>query len=432
MKRIALGLFMGGMALCAANAAEVRAVASKGYVDSIAGSLSLLSTRDKTSLVAAINELFSGFDAFLTNRTQTIDANSTATQYPSAKAVYDTAIVPLNNKEDKSNKIQEIDDNNRESQVLYPSVRAVDAAISTAVSPLEERVYKTQTIDENSTKAQYPSAKAVYDTAIVPLNNKEDKSNKTQTIDENSTAEQYPSAKAVWGKFDALDYTTAGNGPTEGLEIGHAYISRLDQVNGKIKATQQRWTDIFYPNTDGGGTIRDPDSFTGIEGRIPASAADIVGALMVLRGEIPSLDGVETTSNMTQTVNASSTATQYPSAKAVYTAVNAKQDKSTADYQVGKADGTWQTLTDAEKAALQSGVTTSTVSQVATNTTELGNKLNVDQGGENGHKVMVTDETGKIIPAPLEACSDERSKCVLTFGVRADGAVGYEWEVIAR
>lgn len=273
MKRIALGLFMGGMALCAANAAEVRAVASKGYVDTVVGSLSELATSDKRNLVAAINELFSGFGSF---------------------------------------------------ELL---------------------------------------------------------SNKTPTIDENSTAVQYPSAKAVWDKFDALDYTTSGNGPTEGLEIGHAYISRLDQVDGKIQATQQRWTDIIYANTDG-DTIRDLDSFTGIEGRIPVPAEDIVRALMVLRSEIPSLDGVETTSNMTQTVNASSTATQYPSAKAVHTAVNAK--------------------------------------------------LNVDQGGENGHKVMVTDETGKIIPAPLEACSDERSKCVLTFGVRADGAVGYEWEVIAR
>lgn len=323
MKRIALGLFMGGMALCAANAAEVRAVASKGYVDTVVGSLSTLKTSDKSNLVKAINELFSGFDSF---------------------------------------------------ELL---------------------------------------------------------SNKTPTIDENSTAVQYPSAKAVWDKFDALDYTTSGNGPTEGLEIGHAYISRLDQVDGKIQATQQRWTDIIYANTDG-DTIRDLDSFTGIEGRIPVPAEDIVRALMVLRSEIPSLDGVETTSNITQTVDERSTATQYPSAKAVYTAVNAKQDKSTEDYQVGKADGTWRTLTADEIAALQSGVKTSTVSQVATNTTELGNKLNVDQGEENGHKVMVTDETGKIIPAPLEACSDESSKCVLTFGVRADGAVGYEWEVIAR
>lgn len=360
MKRIALGLFMGGMAVCAANAAEVRAVASKGYVDSISGSLSLLNTRVQTNLVSAINELLSGFSAFelLSNKTQTIDASST--------------------------------------------------------------------------EAQYPSAKAVYDTAVVPLNNKEDKSNKTQTIDTNSTEAQYPSAEAVWDKFDALDYTTAGDGPTEGLEIGYAYISKLEQTDGKIQATQQSWTDIFYPNTDGGGTIRDPSTFIGIEGRIPASAADIVGALMVLRSEIPSLEGVETTSNMTQTVNAGSTATQYPSAAAVHTAVNAKQNKSTADYQVGKADGTWQTLTDAEKAALQSGVTTSTVSQVTSNTNELGNKLNVDQGEENQHKVMVTDERGRVIPAPLEVCTDETSKCVLTFGKLSDGTVGFEWEVIAR
>lgn len=356
MKRIALGLFLAGMAVCVANAAEVRAVASKGYVDSIAGSLSLLSTRDKTSLVAAINELFSGFDAFLTNRTQTIDANSTTVQYPSAKAVYDTAIVPLANKEDKSN--------------------------------------KTQTIDANSTTVQYPSAKAVYD-AIQEVSYHD---GTDISIDDDNK---------INATYESLNYTTSGNGPTEGLEIGYAYISRLDQVNGKIQATQQGWTDIFTQTSDNGGLIRDPNTFTGIEERIPASAGDIVRALLMVRGEIPSLDGVEA-------------------------AVDEKQDKSTADYQVGMADGTWQTLTTAEKAALQSGVTSNTVSQVATNTTEVDKRVKLDQGERNAHKVMVTDETGKVIPAPLEACSDERSKCVLTFGVRADGTVGYEWEVIAR
>lgn len=315
MKRIALGLFLAGMAVGVANAVELRAVASKGYVDTIAGSLSLLSTRDKTSLVAAINELFSGFSSFelLSNKTQTINASSTATQYPSAKAVYDA--------------IQE---------VSYHD--GTDISID----------------DDNKINATYES----------------------------------------------LNYTTSGNGPTEGLEIGYAYISRLDQVNGKIQATQQGWTDIFTQTSDNGGLIRDPNTFTGIEERIPASAGDIVRALLMVRGEIPSLDGVEA-------------------------AVDEKQDKSTADYQVGTADGTWRALTTAEKAALQSGVTRDTVSQVA-------NKVDLDQGPENKHKVMVTDETGKVIPAPLEACSDERSKCVLTFGVRADGTVGYEWEVIAR
>lgn len=342
MKRIALGLFLGGMAVCVANAAEVRAVASKGYVDSIAGSLSLLSTRDKTSLVSAINELVGRLGSFelFSNKTTTIDSNSTDTQYPSAKAVYDA--------------IQE---------VSYHEGTDIDID------------------DDNKINATYES----------------------------------------------LNYTTAGNGPTEGLEIGYAYISRLDQVDGKIQATQQLWTDIFS-----GGTIRDPNTFTGIEGRIPASAEDIVGALMVLRGEIPSLEGVETTSNMTQTVNANSTATQYPSAAAVHTAVDAKQDKSTADYQVGMTNGTWQTLTANEKAALQSGVTGDTVRQVATNTTELDKRVKLDQGEGNKNKVMVTDETGRVIPAPLEVCTDETSKCVLTFGKLSDGTVGFEWEVIAR
>jgi hypothetical protein len=330
MKRIALGLFMGGMAVCAASAAEVRAVASKGYVDTVVGFLDGLQTRENSSVVSAINELVGRLGSFelSSNKTQTIDASSTATQYPSAKAVYDTAIVPLNNKEDKSNK--------------------------------------------------------------------------TQTIDANSTEVEYPSAEAVWGKFDALDYNTAENGETEGLAIGNAYISQLEQIDGKIKATQKIWTKIYDSTTDG-GLIRDISTLNGSDGNVPAPARDIVGALMLLRSEISSSD-------------------------------NSKQDKSTEDYQVGMANGTWQTLTPAEKAALQSGVTGDTVrqvatntSQVATNTEELSKRVKVDQSSENKYRVMVTDETGKIIPAPLAECSDLTSKCVLTYG-----AEGYGWEVIAR
>ncbi len=51
-----------------------------------------------------------------------------------------------------------------------------------------------------------------------------------------------------------------------------------------------------------------------------------------------------------------------------------KQDKSTAAYQMGNASGGWTTMTAAQQSALNSGVTSTTVSQVATNTTNIGKK----------------------------------------------------------
>ncbi len=54
------------------------------------------------------------------------------------------------------------------------------------------------------------------------------------------------------------------------------------------------------------------------------------------------------------------------------TELGKKQDKSTADYALGTAGGGWKPLTDAEKAALQSGVSSTTVGQVATNATAIG------------------------------------------------------------
>ncbi len=51
-----------------------------------------------------------------------------------------------------------------------------------------------------------------------------------------------------------------------------------------------------------------------------------------------------------------------------------KQPASNAAYQMGAANGTWQTMSAAQQNALNSGVTTSTVSQVATNTTDIAGK----------------------------------------------------------
>jgi len=65
----------------------------------------------------------------------------------------------------------------------------------------------------------------------------------------------------------------------------------------------------------------------------------------------------------------------FPSMKAAIAIANAaanplvdqRQEKSTANYQMGNEDGEWTTMSDAQQGALNSGVTSGTVSQVATN-----------------------------------------------------------------
>lgn len=65
--------------------------------------------------------------------------------------------------------------------------------------------------------------------------------------------------------------------------------------------------------------------------------------------------GLETISNKSTTINASSTDIQYPSAKAVYTALQGKQD----------------TLSTAQQNAVNSGITTSLVAQITTNQNDI-------------------------------------------------------------
>ena len=79
------------------------------------------------------------------NKTDTVDENSTTTQYPSAKAVY-SAI-----------QASEYDDT-----ALAGRVTANEGNITSLQSDKEDKANKTNTINGQSTTTQYPSAAAVY------------------------------------------------------------------------------------------------------------------------------------------------------------------------------------------------------------------------------------------------------------------------------
>lgn len=113
------------------------------------------------------------------NKVSSWSASPNNTRYPSEKLVKDN----LDLKENAANKTNTISDN----ATQYASAKAVfDYA--------ENKSNKVSSITIASTNIQYPTAKAVYDGLVL----KEDKSNKVIEITQNSDNDHYPGAKAVY------------------------------------------------------------------------------------------------------------------------------------------------------------------------------------------------------------------------------------------
>jgi len=145
------------------------------------------------------------------NKTSSISSTSTATQYPSAKAVYDYA-------EAKSNKVTSLSGTSTDTQ--YPSAKAV-------FDSSEQKANKTTSLSGTSTDTQYPSAKAVYDFS-------EQVAHRITVIDSNSTDQQYPTAKAVYDfiydrqlSLDIVTIAPTANNPEWTLSNGKQKIVLL-------------------------------------------------------------------------------------------------------------------------------------------------------------------------------------------------------------
>ena len=94
---------------------------------------------------------------------------------------------------------------------------------------------------------------------------------------------------------------------------------------------------------------------------------------------------------------------------------NTKQAKSTDDYQIGNKSGTWTAMTTGQQNALNSGVTTATVAQVATNTTNIAKKQNsLTAKGNSARPVYATNGgveavTGISIPVGTSTATSSTS-----------------------
>lgn len=221
----------------------------------------------------------------------------------------------------------------------------------------------------------------------------------------------YPSAKAV------KDYVAAELSDSSNVGDGTINV----QLNGTTKGT-------FTVNQDGDATIN--------------------------------VDGVEVTSNKTQTVAATGSTSndKYPSETAVRTAIDAVstaaadayQAKSTADLQIGTTGGVFRDMTDAEKAALASGITSEKVGDydehiadadihvTTTDKTNWNAKVDTARGAANANKTLVTDANGNVtvssittavIPAIDPSICNATTPCALVTNESTGAA---EWQPIAQ
>ena len=98
------------------------------------------------------------------------------------------------------------------------------------------------------------------------------------------------------------------------------------------------------------------------------------------------------------------------------TALSGKQTKSTAAYQMGGANGTWTTMTEAQQAALNSTATATKINQIGTNTTNISTNAAAINAIKNASTLTEGQGDGQY---------------ALTMTKSGD-TITYKWEMIGR
>ncbi|MBO4718977.1 MAG: hypothetical protein J5658_03785 [Prevotella sp.] len=131
------------------------------YILSQIGDLSALTTSDKSSIVAAINEAVSeigqgGGGAGFSQVVVLLEDNTPGTPTAEASISNDTLTLTFHHlKGEKGDSADDLDN------LVYIGID--EGPLSIPIPPYEETTNKVTEIDENSTDTQYPSAKCVYD-----------------------------------------------------------------------------------------------------------------------------------------------------------------------------------------------------------------------------------------------------------------------------
>ena len=247
------------------------------------------------------------------NKVISLSAQSTDTQYPSAKAVYDE----LETKADSADIPTHTSDlTNDGSDGEHPYLTAHQD-----VSGKEDKANKVTSISSASTDVQYASAKCVYD----ELGNKADSADlatvaTTGDYEDLDNTPTIPSAISdLTNDSDFIETSaTAGLVKNDGTIDTTQYVSDVsgkEDSSNKVTALSSASTDVQYPSAK---AVYDELALKqDVSSAFSGDYDDLTN-----KPTIPSIAGLESASNKVTSISSSSTDTEYPSAKCVYDAID--------------------------------------------------------------------------------------------------------------
>ena len=481
MKKLTAGIFATLLAVVSVGAAHAE-IASKGYVDQQVGTKADASTvtslqgtvSTHTSQIGTINDTIGGYGDIVSH-----SVSEFATSAQGAKA--DTAVQPddITNVERTTNKTQTVNAQSTEAQ--YPSAKAVWTAVSSvdasvSVEALKGRVDTLETASKtHATKTEVTEGlaeKLDTATAAATYATKTELAGKQNTIagaqlealNSGITADKVEAydgyAAQISGKLDTATAdgkyaiksteTTASTASTKAdtalKNIGtltelttEAKTNTVAAINEVAKEAADAATAAAGARTAADTAQGDVDALetvvnnetTGLAAAHTAIDA-VEGRVTTAEGEIDDIQGQ--ISNMATNATVSSLTTRVTAAEGdidnLEAAVNNAESGLAATNTIAdNALSTAQSAKTTADAALPKATYDSQVGTVsATNMGTTASTVVTAINEVAGEAAAAQKTANAAIPAPTAACADPDNKCVLVSA----GAGNYSWEVIAR
>ena len=442
MKKLTAGIFATLLAVVSTGAANAE-IASKGYVDDQVGTVSsTVSTLQgtvsgHTTQINTINDTIGGYGDIVTH-----EASEFATAAQGTKA--DTAVQPaaISDMQVKANLTTNAEwATEKTSDDKYPSNAAVDAAITSATSKLPTSGAITEIKDDiteiKGNVTQLQTSKQDADTAV--------EVSAAGTAVGSTTQPVYVNESGVVTPTNALGSlaweSTVGTAEIEDNAVTTAKIGDGQVTAAKIATgvVPKVTTSIVTGNTDAAqaGAVADL-----LAGKVDDADLSDYSTTSQMNAAISSAtENMQTTTNLVTTIRDSATATdtQYPSEKAVATAI----DTITTDAIEGLNLGALATMDTVGSAQIDNGaVTQAKIGADAVGSTQIadgavttgkiadGTITNADISGTAEiamAKIAGLEEALAGVIEKPEGCQGVGSDCVLVI---KDGAI--QWEDVAR
>ena len=383
MKKILAVSLCAIMAVSAARAD----IASVEYVEKQTGVLTNLTTTAKGNLVGAINEVAGKANAAATQTAfnelkSTVDGLTTGDN--SVGGQIDDKISELN-KPDTAVAKQFVTAVSEESGIVSVSRRALEAADIPTIEQSQVNGLTTALSGKQATisdLATIRSGAAAGATALQKADIVTGTGNGTISVDGADVAVKGLGSAAYTASGA---YATSAQGAKADTAVQPSAISDMQTKSNRL--TTADTTSITDANKD--------------------TLYPTVGRTTQMINEL--------STNVTTNIDSLNTALTTLSNNTT-TALSGKQTKSTAAYQMGGANGTWTTMTEAQQAALNSTATATKINQIGTNTTNISTNAAAINAIKNASTLTEGQGDGQY---------------ALTMTKSGD-TITYKWEMIGR